>query len=315
MTGLALGGYRIGRTIERRRRLLRLFGLLELGIGGSAILFAALMQVYQPVYVKLAQVAPESPLYLTLVRILFAVVALIIPTTLMGGTLPVLTTFTSRLLKGAGIRLSFLYGCNTLGAVCGAAATGFVMLRSFSMGKTLATAITLNLLIGVTALAPRSIGNEFLRGDNLADLLGHREPILPYLRKPPTAAGQAVQVDRWQANHRAAQLDDRAHVLEVQGKQMTYEFADLARELEDRYPRYAPWRFVRDEADGGRGGRPQLLRSFDVTLLDEEGTPYRSQIAAILVRSNNGRSRLFFVDDASRTVFGKMRIRKGSDEG
>jgi spermidine synthase len=152
MAGLALGSYTIGRGIDGRGRLLRLFGLLELGVGFSALLFLGLMQIYPPVYVRLAGLAPESGLYLTAIRLLFAVVALMVPTTLMGGTLPVLTAFTARLLQGAGIRLSFLYGCNTIGAVCGAAATGFVMLRNFSMTRTLVTAMAISLTIGCAAL-------------------------------------------------------------------------------------------------------------------------------------------------------------------
>lgn len=153
MAGLALGSYFIGRRIDSHKNLLRLFGYLELGVGASALLFVVLMRIYPPIYIKLAQFAPESNLYLSGIRIAFAVMALIIPATLMGGTLPVLTTFSDRLLKGAGVRLSFLYACNTMGAVCGAAATGFVMLRSFSMGKTLATAVAINLFVGLAAIA------------------------------------------------------------------------------------------------------------------------------------------------------------------
>jgi spermidine synthase len=152
MTGLALGSYFIGRRIDNRQHLLSLFGYLELGTGASAMLFAGLVKVYPQIYAALAQFAPESTGYLTLIRVTFAFIVLIIPTTLMGGTLPVLTGFTSRLMQGASIRLSFLYGCNTIGAVFGAAATGFVMLRSFSMGKTLLTAVVINLFVGLAAI-------------------------------------------------------------------------------------------------------------------------------------------------------------------
>lgn len=152
MAGLAVGSYFIGRVIDGKKRLLRLFGLLELGVGVSAVLFFGLMQIYPAVYSWFAGFNPESSLYLSFLRITFAVVALIIPTTLMGGTLPVLTAFSTRLMRGAGIRLSFLYGCNTLGAVCGAAATGFLLLRVFSMSKTLAVAVVINLCVGVGAL-------------------------------------------------------------------------------------------------------------------------------------------------------------------
>jgi spermidine synthase len=152
MAGLAFGSYFIGRSIDSRKKLLRLYGFLELGIGGSALLFIGLLKIYPPVYIFLAQFAPESTLYLSCIRIAFAFLALIVPTTLMGGTLPVLTGFTSRLMQGTATRLSFLYGCNTLGAVIGAAATGFVMLRSFSMGKTLITAMAINICAGLAAL-------------------------------------------------------------------------------------------------------------------------------------------------------------------
>ncbi len=153
MGGLALGSYLIGRRVDRSHQLLRLYGCLELGVAAAALLFVGLLQIYPPIYIKLAQLVPESTLYLSAIRITFAVIALIIPTTLMGGTLPVLTAFTARLLSGPGVRLSFLYGCNTLGAVCGAAATGFVMLRSFSMGITLATAVGINICVGLAAFA------------------------------------------------------------------------------------------------------------------------------------------------------------------
>ncbi len=162
--------------------------------------------------------------------------------------------------------------------------------------------------------APRSLGREYLRGANLAELLGYRESLLPYLRRPSAPAEAARQAARWTANHRAALLDDRAHVLEVQGEHMSYEFVDIARELENRYPRYAPWRAIRDEAEG-KGGVPELLRSTDLPLLDEHESPVTARIAAILVRRDNRQSRLFFVDDTSRTVFGKFRIRRGTDKG
>jgi len=152
MGGLAAGSYLIGKRVDSRRNLLRLFGYLEIGIGASALLFAGLMKVYSPLYIHIVRFDPDSTAFITCIRILFAVFALIIPTTLMGGTLPVLTAFTSRLMKGAGVRLSFLYGFNTIGAVCGAAATGFVMLRTFSMSITLATAVAINLFVGLSAI-------------------------------------------------------------------------------------------------------------------------------------------------------------------
>src|SRR5512144_502310 len=55
MTGLAIGGYAIGRYVDRIERPLRLYAWLELGIAASALAFAALMAIYPAIYVSLAQ--------------------------------------------------------------------------------------------------------------------------------------------------------------------------------------------------------------------------------------------------------------------
>ncbi len=151
MGGLALGSYIIGKSASHRK-LLRLYGFLELGIALSAIVFVILINLYSLVYVPFARIADDSPTYLTFIRVAFSVIALIVPTTLMGGTLPVLSSFTEQRHHGPGSRLSFLYGFNTLGAVVGAAATGFIFLPHYSVNTTLALAVMINLFVGASAI-------------------------------------------------------------------------------------------------------------------------------------------------------------------
>src|SRR5512138_2874851 len=66
MGGLALGAYVVGRRVDREPRLLRLYGLLELGIAPSDLLFIALMKVYTSVYVAMARGRDDATLYLTI---------------------------------------------------------------------------------------------------------------------------------------------------------------------------------------------------------------------------------------------------------
>lgn len=153
MGGLALGGYVVGRHADRIERPLRFYGYLELGIAGSALLFAGLMSLYPAIYVALAQGRDEATVYLTIVRMAFSVVALIVPTLLMGGTLPVLSRFVSRQPERLRSHLSFLYGFNTLGAVAGALLAGFVLLRVYSVSTTLSLAVAANAAIGLASLA------------------------------------------------------------------------------------------------------------------------------------------------------------------
>ncbi len=167
MAGLAIGGYAIGRYVDRVRKPLRLYGLLELGIAAFALIFTALMKVYPSVYVALAQGKDDSILYLSAVRILFSIIALIIPTTLMGGTLPVLSRFVSRQPEDLRSHLSFLYGFNTLGAVVGALLAGFLLLRMYSVSATLYIAVGANAFIGLTSI---------LLQDRASAILSPQEP-------------------------------------------------------------------------------------------------------------------------------------------
>ncbi len=153
MGGLALGSYVVGRRVDRVEKPLRLYGLLELGIAASALVFAGLMKLYPSIYVALAQGRDDATLYLTIVRMLFSVVALIVPTMLMGATLPVLSRFVSRRPESLRSHLSFLYGFNTLGAVVGALIAGFVFLRLYGVSTTLYLAVATNALIGFVAIA------------------------------------------------------------------------------------------------------------------------------------------------------------------
>lgn len=152
MGGLALGSYKIGKAVGNYKKLLRLYGLLELGIAASVLVFVALMHFYPTIYVPLAQIAEDSTIYLSFIRITFATIALIIPATLMGGTLPVLSNFIASRVRGLGSRLSFLYGFNTIGAVVGAAATGFFFLGNYHVSTTLSIAVLINVLVGILGI-------------------------------------------------------------------------------------------------------------------------------------------------------------------
>src|SRR5262245_35768494 len=93
MMGLALGSFLLGRMIDVRGVPLRVYGWLELLIGLYALavpaLFAGLVPIYRVIW---SAFAPDFWIF-SLLRFLFVVMVLIVPTTLMGGTLPVLSKF------------------------------------------------------------------------------------------------------------------------------------------------------------------------------------------------------------------------------
>ena len=152
MGGLALGGWLLGRAADRSRRPLRLYALLELGIAAAALLFELLLRAYPVVYPPLARLFETSPVWLTLLRVLFAVAGMLLPTTLMGGTLPVLSRLIARTGASLARHLSLLYGINTLGAVTGALAAGFLLLPQLGVRGATGVAVAINACVGLTAL-------------------------------------------------------------------------------------------------------------------------------------------------------------------
>ncbi len=152
MGGLALGSFYFGRRSVSISDPLRLYALLEIGIGVYGLLvpfiFAALPIIYQPLWRWLQL----SFFALSIIRFLFAALVLILPTALMGATLPVLASHYAREQSRVGLRVGTLYTVNTFGAVLGAATTGFMLIPMFGMRFTTFIAAALNLLLGSVSL-------------------------------------------------------------------------------------------------------------------------------------------------------------------
>jgi spermidine synthase len=152
MGGLALGGALFGRRADRARHPLRLYALLEGGIAAGALLVPIAFAALAPVYTALYTVW-QPPAWLgTWLRFAIAFSVLLGPTTLIGGTFPVMGRLATDAGARLGTRVSLLYGVNTLGAVLGAALTGFVFLHHLGMAKTLWLAAALNALVGGAAV-------------------------------------------------------------------------------------------------------------------------------------------------------------------
>ncbi|HTN53970.1 MAG TPA: fused MFS/spermidine synthase [Anaeromyxobacter sp.] len=152
MGGQALGSVIFGPRADRSARPLRLYGLLELGAGLSALAFLALLAAYPRLYPPIARLGAESALYLSAVRGLFAVAAMIVPTTLLGGTLPALTRLLSRRGSDLARPLARLYAVNTAGAVAGALAAGFLLLPRVGVTATLLAGVAVSFAVGAAAL-------------------------------------------------------------------------------------------------------------------------------------------------------------------
>jgi len=152
MAGLAVGSLVAGAVGDRVRRPLRWFGVAEILIGVTAVMTPAALARLQQVYVDLYPSLPHALPALTAVRLLIALLVLIVPTALMGATLPLVIKGSEGRGGTLGEHLGILYGSNAIGAIVGTIAAGLYLIPSLGIHKTFVTAAALNFVVGAGAL-------------------------------------------------------------------------------------------------------------------------------------------------------------------
>ena len=153
MGGLAVGSYAAGRFAGRLRSPLRTFGLVEIGVGLSALATPLVLDAIKSVWVALYPSLPSSLAFLTVARFVAAFAVLIVPTTLMGATLPIVMRSALARQAAAGSRMGLLYAVNTTGAIVGALVAGFYLVPDVGVSRSFWIAASINVAIGLTAVA------------------------------------------------------------------------------------------------------------------------------------------------------------------
>ena len=123
--GLGLGSWLAARVAHRIERPARVYAILEVLVGAYAAASPWLVPVLGRVYVAVG--ADAGPTALSLWRLALALLVLVVPTLLMGMTLPVVARLTAT-REGWARGVTGLYATNTLGAVLGAAAGGLYLI-------------------------------------------------------------------------------------------------------------------------------------------------------------------------------------------
>lgn len=149
MGGLAFGNAAFGRLADRTRMdKLRLYALLEVGIGLLCLFFPMLFRALSDLYLALGTATgPTSP-WNPVLKIAFSVISIFAPCVLMGGTLPVLAKYAIDSLSGLGFRLSWLYFMNTAGAVMGCLLGGFYVVERLGLEAGVVGTSLVNMGIG-----------------------------------------------------------------------------------------------------------------------------------------------------------------------
>jgi spermidine synthase len=188
MGGLALGALLAERLLPRVTRPVLTYAVLEIGIAASAILAVpALLWVANVALQAIFGNQPAPPdsdhAATSLFYLMSAFVALALPTTLMGATLPMLARYAVAEESQIGRRIGLLYAMNTAGAVLGALFTAFMLLPELGLTRTIWVAAALNAIVFLLAvmLARRVTPPPAPQGYSLGD----DEPVLGHAIAPP----------------------------------------------------------------------------------------------------------------------------------
>ena len=148
LLGLGLGNLLGGSISDRltNRKCVMVYGCCNLGIAAFAI--ASRFIFYDLLFLRLQYLAQSL-----LVTLGIVLISLLVPTVLMGVSLPMLSKAVNRSAKGAASSIGLLYGFNTLGSGIGTLVSGWYIVGTLGYAKTVYLGATFSFFVGVSALA------------------------------------------------------------------------------------------------------------------------------------------------------------------
>lgn len=149
MGGLALGALVMSRFADRVVRPIRLYALLEIVVASVTVALPVALGAADGIYRLLFPKLQSSPQAVVSVQVFLSSAILLVPTMLMGSTLPLLGRFVTALEDSIGSRVGRLYAINTLGAATGCFLAGFVLMRMIGVVTTLYVAAFVNVLVAL----------------------------------------------------------------------------------------------------------------------------------------------------------------------
>jgi spermidine synthase len=149
MGGMCLGSLLLPKFVSPKEHPLRVYALLEVGIGAIGLLALFGVPLVGQVY---AAVGGGQGFTGILARAILCALCLLPPTMLMVATLPAIARWIGT--TGTGVSwLGFFYGANIAGAVAGCLLAGFYLLRVFDMATATYVAVAINLVVAAIGFA------------------------------------------------------------------------------------------------------------------------------------------------------------------
>ncbi|MBK9264169.1 MAG: fused MFS/spermidine synthase [Polyangiaceae bacterium] len=171
MTGLALGAHLGGRFSKRAQSPLRAYGVIEIVVAIAVALSPVGFALIEPAYVALARLVPGSIVLSSILRWAIAMLVVIVPTTAMGATLPLLARLVEERQDARSRRraLGILYAANTLGGAMGALGSAYVVLPALGLRTTTLAAALTSGVVGIVAILLGRRGSHDIQNKPLGE--------------------------------------------------------------------------------------------------------------------------------------------------
>lgn len=152
MAGIALGSFYFGGKVDGYKDPVRLFSYIEIAVGIYGIAIIAIFKVLPYLYLFLYNLFSWNQAIFIASLFILSFFSLIIPTTLMGGTFPVISKIYNIEIRKIGKDIGVVYGADTIGACIGVILGGFVLMPLLGLSKTIIIAAMINIFIGIYIL-------------------------------------------------------------------------------------------------------------------------------------------------------------------
>lgn len=153
MAGLSLGGFFGGIIADRSKNPIQTFAFLESLTAVFGLLTFYLIKSSTPLYAWIFFTFDLSFSGFSVLQFLMVFLIMLVPTTLMGMTLPVVLKSRAKKTEYFGYESGVAYAANNFGAIMGSMAAGFILIPAFGISMSNMTASVVNIIIAISIFA------------------------------------------------------------------------------------------------------------------------------------------------------------------
>ena len=166
MAGLAIGSFLAGRWIDKKKRPVLIYGVLQALLAVGALLVPWLISGARPIFGWIHASVPAGSAQLAL-RLIVCTFVLIVPASLIGATFPAVASYFSTKDSRFDDRIGRLYAINSIGAAVGTLVTGFIFFPKLGLRGTNYVGIVINFLIFASIVYTKKFTESSRVGDEL----------------------------------------------------------------------------------------------------------------------------------------------------